>query len=58
MIFAVIALIASLVFPYALIHAVTSKRNKDIWTAVSCISFAVLVGSIVYLGLHVLDTVC
>ncbi len=48
MIFIIIALITALVFPCALINAVTSEKNKDIWTAVSCTSIVLMIGAILF----------
>ncbi len=55
MIFGIIALAAAFVFTYALIHAINGKGRKEIWTAVSCISFAAMIGAMLYILMHIAE---
>lgn len=51
----IIALLSSLLFPYAFINAVTDKKNKKIFTIISCISFFVIIGVILFILKFMID---
>lgn len=51
----VIALLSSLIFPYAFINAVTNKKNRKIFTIISCISFFLVIGVILFILKFMID---
>lgn len=51
----IIALLSSLIFPYAFINAVTNKKNKKIFTLISCISFFLIIGVVLFILKFMID---
>lgn len=54
MIIVIICLIAAAVFPYCLINAIKTKDDLEekVFTTASCVSFAALIGLILFIVLH------
>lgn len=55
MIFIIIAIVSAVIFPYAMIKAITSEEERSFFTIVSCVTFGVVIGVLFFVLKFIID---